>query len=191
MYYSGTWKDIWTLKGMEEGTKDDILKFDGWEKSLTDISDVAELIKDTIKLKQSDKLLEVGCGAGGMAQFMDCKYVGIDFSPSLVEKCMKFFGKAAICSEANSIPFRDNYFDKCFSWGVFLYFPDYYYMKMVVDEMKRTTKGDIFIGDIPKESHNERHLTYSEKQFHDLGFETLGGWAEPYTQSRFNAILRR
>ena len=190
MEYNGTWKEIWTQKGMEDGTKEKVKIFDGWEKSETEIEVIAEKIKTKLDIKKEDRILEVGCGAGGIAQFIDCDYIGIDFSKPLTEKCMLFFQKTAICAEANNLPFRDGVFDKCFSWGVFLYFPNLDYMEQVVLEMKRVTKGMIFIGDIPKRSQNKRHMTYTEQQFQNLGFETLGGWAAPYQEDRFNAFFK-
>ncbi len=190
MEYSGSWKEIWTKKGLEEGTKEDILRFDGWEKSETKIEIIASRMQKILDIQTTDRILEIGCGAGGMAQFFDCNYIGIDYSLPLTKKCMTFFQKPAIYSEANDIPFKDKYFDKCFSWGVFLYFPNEEYMQQVVSEMKRTVKSIIFIGDIPKRSHNNKHQIYLEEQFIDLGFTILDGWAAPYEKDRFNAILK-
>lgn len=190
MEYSGTWKEIWTQKGMMDGTSKDIRIYDGWEKSTSDMSEIAQKVKEILNVTANDRVLEIGCGAGGLAQFFDCEYIGIDFSKPLTEKCMNFFQKSAIYAEANDIPFRDKYFDKCFSWGVFLYFPDKEYMVKAVNEMKRVTKGDIFIGELPKETHDKKHLVYEEKDFVQLGFETMRGWADPYKDSRFNAMLR-
>lgn len=96
--------------------------FDGWEKSTADMEETASRIKKELDIQPTDRVLEVGCGAGGLAQYMDCEYVGIDFSKTLVSRCMEFFQKSAIYSEANDIPFKDKYFDKCFSWGVFYIF---------------------------------------------------------------------
>lgn len=192
MEYSGTWKEIWTQKGLEKGGKEKVLVFDGWEKSETPIDIIANKIIKSIDLKPEDKVLEVGCGAGGMAQFMNCDYIGIDFSLPLTQKCMEFFRKPAIYSEANDIPFKNGYFDKCFCWGVFLYFPNYEYMKLVVKEMKRVIKkgGGIFIGDIPLRSHSDKHLIYSEDMFREMGFATFKGWAAPYENDRFNAVFK-
>ena len=139
MEYSGTWKEIWTQKGAMEGTKEDIRVFDGWEKSTADMKETADRIMEILDIKPTDRVLEVGCGAGGLAQYMDCEYIGIDFSKTLVNRCMEFYQKSAVYSEANDIPFKDKYFDKCFSWGVFLYFPSREYVDQVISEMKRVT----------------------------------------------------
>lgn len=189
MEYSGTWKEIWTQKGAMEGTKDDIRIYDGWEKSTANMQETAQRIIKYLDIKATDRVLEVGCGAGGLARFMDCEYIGIDYSTTLVKRCMEFYQKTAVYSEANDIPFRDQYFDKCFSWGVFLYFPTWDYTKMVISEIKRVTKGGIFIGELPKESHDSKHQLYMENQFQEAGFMTESGWSEPYCDIRFNAYI--
>lgn len=189
MEYSGTWKEIWTQKGEMEGTKEDIRVFDGWEKSTADMKETADRIMEILDIKPTDRVLEVGCGAGGLAQYMDCEYIGIDFSKTLVNRCMEFYQKSAIYSEANDIPFKDKYFDKCFSWGVFLYFPSQEYVDQVISEMKRVTKNGIFIGELPTVSHDSKHMLYQPEQFQKCGFETMRGWSEPYCDIRFNALL--
>ena len=107
MEYSGTWKEIWTQKGLMRGTKDDIRIYDGWEKSTTDMRHIAGRIKECLGITKDTKVLEAGCGAGGLTQYMDADYVGIDFSRPLTERCMEFFYKPAICCEANDLPFKD------------------------------------------------------------------------------------
>ena len=103
---------------------------------------------------------------------------------------MEFYQKSAVYSEANDIPFKDRYFDKCFSWGVFLYFPSQEYVDQVISEMKRVTKNRIFIGELPMVSHDSKHMLYQPEQFQKCGFETMRGWSEPYCDIRFNALLK-
>lgn len=52
------------------------------------------------------------------------------------------------------------------------------------------SKKGIFIGELPKSSHDSRHQLYQEEHFHGLGFETERGWSEPYCDVRFNAIMQ-
>ena len=189
MVYEGKLKEIWTQIGAMKGTRDDIRVYDGWEKSTADMRETAQRIINLLEIKPTDKVLEVGCGAGGLAQYMNCEYIGIDFSSTLVKRCMEFYQKTAVYSEANEIPFKDKYFDKCFSWGVFLYFPEWNYTEEVIREMKRVTKQGIFIGELPKTSHDPKHQLYHEKQFADVGFLTERGWSEPYCDIRFNAFF--
>ena len=189
MEFNGTWKEIWTQKGLVEGTKEDIRVYDGWEKSESSMEEVAKRIINHLDIKPTDKVLEVGCGAGGLAQYFDCDYYGIDFSEPLVEKCKQFWNKKAFVAEANRLPFGNKSFDYSFSWGVFLYFPSKDYMEEVVKEMKRVTKGNIFIGDCTLSSHDDKHMIYRKEDFEKLGFTTMDGWAHPYEKVRFNAFI--
>ena len=84
--------------------------------------------------------------------------------------------------DANSTPFKDNYFDYSFSIGVFEYFPDTEYTRTVLKEMERVTNKAIYILNIRKETHAEikskhkysgvfQHLIYEPSFFG--GFEIL------------------
>ena len=185
--YSGTWKEIWTQKGAEAGTKEDALEMGGWNRTLTSASDIANRIVDFMQIKPNDRVLEIGCGTGGLAQYLECNYCGIDYSVTSVKKCMEFFQKTAIYAEANELPFRDKYFDKCFAYGCFMYFPSKDYVKQVVNEMRRVTRKMIFIGEMPMESHEPKHLLFERAEMEHLGLKTIAGWAEPYTRVRFSA----
>ena len=77
-------KEIWVRKGKEEGT--DLLAYDGYEATRVDMEEVARQITKRLDIKKGDKVLEVGCGAGALAQYLDCDYTGIDYSPTLVRK---------------------------------------------------------------------------------------------------------
>lgn len=185
--FSGTWQEIWTQKGAVAGTKEDALEMGGWNKTLTSAKEIVERIVSFMGIKPADRVLEIGCGTGGMAQYLDCNYVGIDYSVTSVKKCMEFFQKPALFAEANDLPFKDKYFDKCFAYGCFMYFPSIEYARQVVSEMRRVTKGGIFIGELPRESHEPKHLLFKENDFEVLGLRTMKGWAEPYTEKRFSA----
>ncbi|MBQ3513266.1 MAG: methyltransferase domain-containing protein [Lachnospiraceae bacterium] len=110
---------------------------------------------------------------------------------SLISRVPLKCWKSTIVSEANELPFKDNYFDKCFSWGVFLYFPSWEYTLQALKEMERVMKGSIFSGELPKESHDTKHQLYAEKQFVDLVFDVERGWLELYCDVRLNAIKTR
>lgn len=65
------------------------------------------IIKDSIKIKSNDILLDVGCGTGISSQF-GCKVIGIDPSAGLL-KLNK--NKNKILGNAESLPFKNNIFD--------------------------------------------------------------------------------
>lgn len=185
--FTGTWQEIWTKKGAVAGSKEDALYMGGWNKTLSSAEEIVGKLVDFLDIKPTDRVLEIGCGTGGMAQYLECDYVGIDYSSTSVKKCMEFFQKPALFAEANDLPFKDKYFDKCFAYGCFMYFPSMEYVRQVVEEMKRVTKKSIFIGECPRESHEPKHLLFTEKDLEMLGLKTMKGWAEPYTEIRFSA----
>lgn len=130
-------------------------------------------------------MLEVGCGAGALAQYMECDYVGRDFSRPLLKKHMEFFQHSVLYGEANDIPFKDKYFDKAFSWGVFLYFESMDYAQQAVKEICRVTKSGILIGELPMVSHDEKHLLYTKKGDLFDGWKKQDAWTELYKGKRF------
>lgn len=189
--FDGTWKEIWTKKGEQEGTVEDALEYGGWNKTQTSAKEIAEKLKNVLEIRPNDKVLEIGCGAGGLAQFFDCDYYGIDYAKPSTIKCMEFFKVPAICAEADDLPFKDQYFDKCFAYGCFMYFPDKEYVKRVISEMKRVTKEIVFIGELPIESHEKKHLLFEENDLKQYGFSIIRGWAAPYQDIRFSGIYRK
>jgi len=183
-----SWKDIWQKKG--EKTTADLVWLDGFENTSINPMDVAEKIIKILDIKPTDKVLEIGCGAGMLAQHISekCFYVGLDMTESLLKKHATSLGHYVIQSEANDIPFKDDYFDKCFSFSVFQYFPDKEYVKSVKQEMFRVTKLtreiSIFIGDLPMKSHDKNHLLFYPSEFKK--WEYYEGF---YTKERFNVVV--
>ncbi|MHC1719648.1 MAG: class I SAM-dependent methyltransferase [Clostridiaceae bacterium] len=176
------WKEVWDRKGSSE-TKD-IRTIDGFESTVADLEKIAANISRVMEIKPEDTVLEVGCGAGGVAQYLNCKYVGVDYSEPMIKKHIQLLGNSVLWSEANNLPFKDNSFDKVFIYGISHYFPHHEYADQAFAEMKRVAKKCIFIGDLPAESHREEHLLYKKEDF--------TGWRimDPdYNPLRFNAYL--
>lgn len=186
MEYSGTWREIWTQKGEMEGGIDDLYVYNGWEKSNADVETTARRIIRELDIKPGDRVLEVGCGAGALAQYMECDYVGIDFSRTLLKKHLEFFQNSVLHAEANDIPFKDNWFDKAYCWGVFQYFESEEYAAQAVREIERVTRGGILIGELPVVSHDPKHLLFRKEQFR--GWRVEDAWTERYKGKRFIAI---
>jgi len=187
------WKKVWQKKG--EKITSDLIWLDGFEKTNINPVEVANKIIDILNIKTTDKVLEVGCGAGMLAHHLKnkCFYVGLDMTESLLRKHAGHLKNYVIQSDANDIPFKDNYFDKCFSYSVFHYFPDIEYIKKTILEMSRVTKTskdkyNIFIGDLPTKSHDNNHFLFNHKMFSWLGgFYIFDGY---YTKDRFNVAFQ-
>ena len=175
------WKQIWERKGNLE--TDDLKELDGFEATTINPEEVVHQIAEILKIKKSDKVLEVGCGAGMIAQYLDCNYVGIDYSKSLVKKHIELLKHFVLVAKADDIPFKDKYFDKVFVYSVFHYFPDKKCVKKVIKELKRVCKEKIFIGDLPKKSQRKEHLLFRKSEFQGVFSEGF------YNKDRFNVLI--
>lgn len=176
------WKTIWYNKGISD--IDDLRTLDGFENTTIDEKSVADKICQFMNLKVEDRVLEIGCGAGMIAQFLKCIYTGVDYSASLLEKHKALLNNNVFYAEADHLPFENRTFDKVFAFSVFQYFPDKQYALRVISEMKRVAQHCVFIGDIPRQSHTPEHILYSIDEF--SGWHVLKGF---YNPERFNALL--
>jgi len=184
------WREVWERKGnLETG---DFKVLDGSERHPRGLDrKIVDSVVTHLSISQSDKVLEVGCGAGMLAQHLmhQCHYVGVDYSSSLVRKHIALLGNEVVRSEANNLPFEDRSFDKVFSWGVFLYLGTPEYASEVIDEMARVCKpeGSIYIGDLTTTSHRSNHLLFRPSQF--KGTILQGLWKPSEDEERFEVIL--
>lgn len=176
------WKKVWHDKGLANTADKRLLS--GYEHTTMDPEYAASEISNILQIDENSKILEVGCGVGFLAEFMNCNYHGIDFSETIINKHRKFLSSNLSVSEANCLPFEDNYFESSYSYSVFQYFPNFKYAKQAIDEMLRVSSKRVFIGDLPVRSHSEEHLLYNVSDFEDLGFTVTDGY---YNSDRFNA----
>jgi ubiquinone/menaquinone biosynthesis C-methylase UbiE len=182
-----TWREIWTRKGKVFGSREDLLAYNGYEATQIDMQEVAAQIVKALDIKPTDKVLEVGCGAGALAQYLNCDYVGIDYSPTLVQKHIEILGNSVIVGEANDIIFKDKSFDKVICYGVFLYFDSDEYAQQAISELKRVAKKAVMIGELPIRSHRSEHKLYKKEDFSD--WTITDGFYDPYRNDRFNATM--
>lgn len=178
------WHEVWERKGRSNST--DLRTLDGFENTTIDAAEVARRIIAILGLQPGDSVLEVGCGAGMLAQHMPGNYTGVDYSPAMVARFLALQpGRHAEVSEARALRFADGSFDKVFAFSVFHYFPDEGYVQRAIAEMRRVARHAVFIGDLPMRSHSADHRLYTREQF--AGWEISDGF---YTPARFNAFLR-
>lgn len=175
------WKEIWQKKG--ESVETDLKTLDGYENTEIDSEYVSKQITKILNINPESKVLEVGCGAGLIAQHLNCDYYGVDYSIPLLKKHTQILGNKVAYSEANNLIFKDKFFDYSFSFSVFQYFEDKKYVKMVIEEMFRVTKKRIFIGDLPLKSHRKEHLLFKKEEFIGLISEGF------YNKDRFNILM--
>ena len=103
------WEHIWQKKGLVNS--DDLQLLNGYEGTDFDPLQSWEKIKKQLDIDPNDEILEVGCGAGYLAQHIENNYVGIDPSQSLILKHLQILNNAVCVSRAHNLPFADNSFD--------------------------------------------------------------------------------
>jgi len=176
------WLEVWERKGSLQ--TDDLREVDGYEHTSIVPENAAKGIIEALDIRKEDRVLEVGCGAGMLAQYIDCDYVGIDYSRPMVKKHIEILGNSVLFGYADDLIFKDKSFDKVFSYGVFHYFPDKAYAFRAISEMIRVAKKSIFIGDLPFDSPRKEHLLFRKEEFD--AWDVTDGF---YNELRFNAFL--
>ena len=185
------WKTIWDSKGKSQSK--DLLFLDGYEHLDLDFSskEISNTILQLTDAKPSDTILEVGCGAGFLAQEMqDYDYWGVDYSNSLIEKHLSLFPSHKVRpAEASKLPFKDNSFDIVFCYGVFQYLPSTKYADKAIEEMKRVAKKAIFLGDLKKKQTRKQHYVHPPESLRADGYEFSKCVYQPDNEDRYNAHL--
>lgn len=183
-----TWQQIWTRKGKADGQATDLLAYNGYEATQVDMQAVAMEIVKRLDIRPEDRVLEVGCGAGALAQYLDCDYIGVDYSPTLVQRHIEILHNSVLVGEAADLIFKDKSFDKVICYGVFLYFDDKEYAQKAAAELLRVAKSGVLIGELPIRSHRDEHLLFTPDEF--AGWDISDGFYDPYRRERFNAVWK-
>ncbi len=92
-----------------------------------------DIIKKHLKVKKTDKLLDIGAGTGISTNYFNCNVIGIEPCQEMLEQ-----GKNIIQGEAEHLPFNEK-FDIIISLTAIHNFKDY---KKAVQEIKRVSKKD-------------------------------------------------
>jgi ubiquinone/menaquinone biosynthesis C-methylase UbiE len=186
------WKDIWDSKGASDSA--DLLFLDGYDhlEIVFDSQKICDSIIELTNTNSGDSILEVGCGAGFLAkELQHYNYVGVDYSQNLVNKHLSLFPTHnIITSEANRLPFKDNFFDLVFSFGVFQYFPDKTYADESINEMSRVSKNTVFLGDLKRKASRDTHFVYPVEELNQDHYEISDCIYNPKDKDRFNVTLR-
>lgn len=100
--------------------------------------------------QKNDKVLDLGGGAGRIAKFFIGKVKEItvaDNSLQMIAVCQKHQGLNCILTNAEKLPFPDNYFDKVIMVDAFHHFQN---QTQVIQEIKRVlkSKGNILTKEI-------------------------------------------
>ena len=96
------------------------------------------IIKDNIKMSKNTKILDIGCGTGISSNF-SCFVAGIDTSRELLRHNKS---TRKVCGTAESLPFKDNFFDYAVCVTAIHNFGD---IRKSLEEMKRVCNGRFII----------------------------------------------
>ena len=97
-----------------------------------------KIIGSAIRIKPTDKLLDVGCGTGISAQVFNCSITGIDSSENMIRIAReKHPEQEWIVSQAENLPFDNKEFDKVICVTAIHNFND---INKALDEIVRVSK---------------------------------------------------
>jgi len=112
--------------------------------------DVAKIFLSSLEINYNEKrILDAGCGDGVHLYYLNkyfprSKLFGIDISkPALFKAQHNIKNSTLCCASVDEIPFKNNYFDISFSYGVLAYTPN---PQKSFEEMCRVTKEGGYIG---------------------------------------------
>lgn len=165
---SHNWENVWNKKGTVD-TKD-LRLLSGYEDTEFDPEAGWGTVVKQSNIEKKDSILEVGCGAGYIAQQItktNPDYTGLDRSQSLVNKHVDILGHAVMTGEADSLPFNDKSFDHVLCIGVFQYFPSKEYALKVLTELERVSRKTVYIGSVrhlPHDTPPKKHVTNKDQK---------------------------
>ena len=116
-----------------------------------------KIIKKYLKVKSTDKLLDVGCGSGFSSNWK-CKVYGIDPSIKLLKKTKGNF----ILGEAESLPFKDHFFDIVISVTAIQNFNN---IEKALKEIKRVGKNKFILTFLKKSPKKNKIISLIKKHF--------------------------
>jgi SAM-dependent methyltransferase len=167
------WHDIWRKKGLAAprlaGVEDPLphlLKLNGYDSktsttSLDDWTTLVNHIAESLALRPTDSLYEVGCGAGALLYGLRerCRKVaGLDYSAPLLDAARQVLNDVDLeLGEARDLSPHPRY-DVVTSLGVFIYFPDEDYARDVVERMIAKSRRVVAILDVNDAARRDEAL---------------------------------
>jgi ubiquinone/menaquinone biosynthesis C-methylase UbiE len=121
-----------------------------------------KLIKKYVKVKASDKLLDVGCGTGLATEPWNCKRYGIDPSAKLLARARSKDKIEYKLAPAENIPYPDGFFDIVISITAMQNFRD---IKKGLSEIKRVGKKKFILSFLKKSKKKDFILKLIKEVF--------------------------
>ena len=183
------WKGIWDTKGKNK--TQDISDLCGWTNISVPISSkqITGTIREILSITASDKVLEIGCGAGFLSREFDINYTGVDYSTDIIKRHLQLYPKHNVqVANANNLPFQDNTFDAVFCCGVFQYLPNKDFADRVINEMFRVSKRSILLADLKNTKTHDKHFVYPSEELSSRGFILSDCIYNSTDTTRYNAL---
>ena len=173
----------------------------GMTRHLGGVGATDKLVK-LCQIGQGKYILDVGCGIGKtacrLAKQLDCRLVGVDISPRMVEWSKERARKEGVedraefrTADAQDLPFEDNTFDAVFNESILSFIPD---RQKALIEYIRVTKPGGYVGlnettwietPVPKELQE----ALSGNFFSGAKLETVEEWKELLAESGLKDII--
>lgn len=194
------WVDIWERKGRSQDRKD-VRLLTGYEGTDFDPAPYAERWKSEVQWRAGDSVLDVGCGAGFLGEWLpNDAYIGVEQSQSLTDAFVERTQRTVLTGDARKLPFADGAFDHVICHSMLQYMPSKEAALDAIQEMRRVTRTSVFIGDLRSQGHTGRgakhvmkgtigHVLFQRLELETLGFITSDGWWGGET--RFNGVWAR
>lgn len=181
---SNSWYNIWSRKASthwsDNFTLVELMRLNGYDISVSavnekQIRDFALNLASKLRLKASDSVLEIGCGAGAMLKIlkgMGLKVSGMDYTHDLIEIARLAIPEGTFSvgeAIAMEIPKTEKY-DACFSHSVFHYFPSQDYACSVFSRMIDAVRpgGVVAVTDVHDAALKDEHIAWRR---HSIGNE--------------------
>lgn len=181
------WIEYYKQKGQQA---EDLKSLSGYNHPLAQLTEegfpqLIEQVLTYLEIKPEDKLLDFGCGAALITRelaFASNNIVGIDANYQMIRHAPVSIKR--VLGVGDSLPFRDDSFDKILCHSVFQYFPNLNYAENVISEMLRVLpeNGAFIIMDIPDMAKKQQYLAVK-------GEETTGLMRLFYEKSWFANLI--
>lgn len=198
---SDPWAAIWERKGKVDASVSG-KEISGWEDHPIDFKKIVEKMLKVVQHKNGDSILEVGCGAGNLAQHCPKPYKGVDKAGSVINHLVNRPHDVEQ-ADADALPFDDKSFDHVIVHSVFEYFPTKAYAHRVIKELERVARKAVWVGDIrtvgrasnphkttgllvPAKKELE-HLVFEKEEWLDAGYRCLESVHDNYGKP-FDAV---